>query len=235
MRLLVFAFLLAALAGYDPARAQATTPEPRLVVKDVWLLKGGFPPKREPDGNTVIFRAPEGLIVLDTGRHSGHQEAIVPIEASQRMIIGGRVLDVRLAPDAATAGDVWLYDPKARVAAVGDLVTLPAPFLDTACPAGWRRALGEIWATPFQIALPGHGPPLTRASFAAWRSAFDALMDCSASAKPKEACAAAWVEGVRPLLDSGQLALDRATGMTQDYVGLLRANGGKSPFCQAAG
>jgi hypothetical protein len=116
---------------------------------------------------------------------------------------------------------------------VGDLVTLPSPFLDTACPAGWRRALGEISATPFQIALPGHGPPMTRASFTAWRGAFDALIDCSTGAKPKEACAAAWVAGVRSLLDPGELALRRATGMTQDYVDMLRAHGGKSPFCKA--
>ncbi len=328
---LLIAAGVAALLGAAAASAQSppdARPEIRLVVKDVWLLRGSFPPRREPDGNTVIFRAPEGLIVFDTGRHPWHQEAIlqfarsapapivaivnshwhldhtggnarllrdypaarviasraiegaltgflpksatetraylasgkadpetaedlrgdlaviedpaalrpdVPIERSQRLVIAGRPLDVRLAPDAATAGDVWLYDPKARVAAVGDLVTLPAPFLDTACPAGWRRALGEIWATPFQIALPGHGPAMTRATFAAWRSAFDALMDCSASSKPKESCAGAWVDGVRPLLDPGKLALDRATGMTEDYIDLLRANGGKSPFCRMAG
>ena len=327
----IAAVLSASLVGAaTSAQSQpdSRAPEIRLVVKDIWLLRGSFPPKREPDGNTVIFRAPEGLIVLDTGRHPWHQEAILqfartlpapivaivnshwhldhtsgnarilrdypaarviasraiesalggfltksaadtraylasgkadpataedlrgdlaviedpaslrpdtPIESSQRMLIAGRALDVRLAPDAATAGDVWLYDRKARVAAVGDLVTLPAPFLDTACPAGWRRALDEIWATPFQIALPGHGPPLSREAFAAWRTAFDALMDCSASPKPKETCAAAWVEGVRPLLDPGKLALDRATGMTEDYVELLRANGGKSPFCRTAG
>jgi len=315
-------------AGASAQSPPDSRPEIRLVVKDVWLLRGSFPPKREPDGNTVIFRAPEGLIVFDTGRHAWHQDAIlqfartapapivaiinshwhldhtsgnarllrdypsarviasraiegaltgflprsaaetraylasgkadpataedlrgdlaviedsaplrpdVPIETSQRMVVAGRTLDVRLAPDAATAGDVWVYDPKARIAAVGDLVTLPAPFLDTACPAGWRRALGEIWATPFQIALPGHGPAMTRATFAAWRNAFDALMACSASDRPKEACAAAWVDGVRPLLDPGKLALDRATGMTEDYIDLLRANGGKSPDCRLTG
>jgi len=26
----------------------------------------------------------------------------------------------------------------------GDLVTLPVPFLDTACPNGWRKALDTL-------------------------------------------------------------------------------------------
>jgi glyoxylase-like metal-dependent hydrolase (beta-lactamase superfamily II) len=30
-----------------------------------------------PDGNTVIFAAPEGLVVIDTGRHAAHSQAIL--------------------------------------------------------------------------------------------------------------------------------------------------------------
>jgi glyoxylase-like metal-dependent hydrolase (beta-lactamase superfamily II) len=326
--ILVIAAVLAFGPGPARARAPEPPPEPRLVTADIWMLPGEFPPEREPDGNTVVFKAPEGLIVLDTGRHPWHQQAILqlardqgapivaivnshwhldhtsgngrllelyptavviasravegavagffpkstaddraylesgkadpataedlrgdlavmadpqplrptlPIESSQRLKIGGRLLEVRLARDAATAGDVWLYDPKTHVAAVGDLVTLPAPFLDTACPDGWRHALDEIWSTPFTVVVPGHGPLLGRESFNAWRRAFGALIDCSAGAGTKQACAAAWVEANRPLLDPGPLALERARTMTEDYVGMLRANGGKSRFCRTLG
>ena len=45
---------------------------------------------------------------------------------------------------AVTAGDVWLFDPATRVLAAGDLVTLPAPFLDTACPERWKAALDRV-------------------------------------------------------------------------------------------
>jgi glyoxylase-like metal-dependent hydrolase (beta-lactamase superfamily II) len=328
---IVFAItvLAAVQIGFEPARARAQQPPqtPILVTTDTWLLRDTFLPRREPDGATVIFRAPEGLIVLDTGRHRLRQDEILgfargqgvpiiaivnshwhldhtsgngrllkayptalvissravegalagflpksaadsqaylasgqadpataedlrgdlaviadpyplkptfPIESSQRLKIGGRLLEVRLAKDAATAGDVWLYDPKIHVAAVGDLVTLPAPFLDTACPAGWRRALDEIRATPFTVLIPGHGPPLSRSSFETYRKAFGALVDCSAGQGPKEACADAWAEAVGPMLDPGPLAQARAKGMTRDYVDMLRANGGKSRFCEAA-
>ena len=72
---------------------------------------------------------------------------------------------------------------------------------------------------------------MTRVQFAAWRRAFDAMVDCSASARDKGECAAGWVDGVRPLLEPGELALKRARLMTEDYVDLLRANGGKSGYC----
>ncbi len=320
------AFLMAGVFAGFAAAGTPAPPQAQQIAQGIWLISGGFPPKREPDGNTVILSAPKGLIVFDTGRHPWHTQAIeafaqgrhadivaifnshwhldhtsgdialrrthpavrvyasraiegalkgflprsvsddreyltsgqadpvtaedvrgdiaviengaalvpdVPIERSQTMTVAGRRLDVRLARGAATAGDVWIYDARSRTAVVGDLVTLPAPFLDTACPAGWRKALGEVWATPFRTALPGHGSPLTRVQFAAYRHAFETLIDCAAAKTDKQACASTWVDGVRPLLDSGDLARQRAQGMTEDYVDLLRMNGGKSPFCDA--
>jgi hypothetical protein len=117
------------------------------------------------------------------------------------------------------------------VAAVGDLVTLPAPFLDTACVQGWKTALDRIWATPFRLAVPGHGPVLTRAQFGAYRTAFTALTDCSASTGGKTACAGTWMAVVRDL-DPGDPVVPYAQAMTEDYVDMLRANGGDSAFCK---
>ena len=324
--LAAMAAMLSSSARADPLAATTIQAPAQRLAGDVWLLPGGFPPKREPDGNTVIFKSPKGLIVLDTGRHPWHWRAIldfardrkarivaivnshwhldhtsgngelkraypgarvyasnavegalktflpeslaetrtyletsqvdpetaedlrgdiavieapaalkpdVVIDRSRRISMGGRRLEAHLARYAATAGDVWLYDPKTRIAAVGDLVTLPAPFLDTACPAGWRKALGDIWATPFQTAIPGHGPALTRADFARYRAAFEALVDCARGPRSGSGCAADWIAGVRPLLEPGDLALKRAVGMTESYVELLRMNAGASPFCEA--
>lgn len=41
------------------------------------LIPGGFEPGSQPDGNTVVFDAPDGLVVLDTGRHPAHSQKIL--------------------------------------------------------------------------------------------------------------------------------------------------------------
>jgi len=43
----------------------------------VTLIEGAFPTDRQPDGNTIIFEDARGLIVVDTGRHKAHQQAIL--------------------------------------------------------------------------------------------------------------------------------------------------------------
>ena len=47
------------------------------VVPGIHLIRGRFVPGSQPDGNTIVLRAPEGLIVVDTGRHAAHTESIV--------------------------------------------------------------------------------------------------------------------------------------------------------------
>lgn len=299
-------------------------PRPQSVAHGVWLVPGSFLPKRQPDGNTVIFEAPQGLIVMDTGRHTWQRRAIldfakddgapivaivnshwhldhvsgnpdiraaypglkvyasaaikdaltgflpksaadaqsyldsgqappetaqdirgdiatmkngqalvpdVVIDKSEWRVIGGKRLRVNYAPNAATDGDVWVYDPATRTAAVGDLVTLPAPFLDTACSKGWSDALNAIEKTPFKITIPGHGAPMSRAQFATYHVAFDALLVCSASTRDAKDCAADWAKSVEPLVAPG--TSDRATSMTAYYVkDVLRAHGGNSAYCK---
>ena len=55
----------------DPA---AATDE---IAAGVYLVPGKFVPGRQPDGNSVIFRAPEGAVVVDTGRHREHTQAVL--------------------------------------------------------------------------------------------------------------------------------------------------------------
>ncbi len=325
-------------APAQPLTAAAPTPAeplgdivvapPRQVAPDVWLISGDLRPRREPDGNTVVFVAPGGLIVVDTGRHLAHRLAIeafarrrhadiiaivnshwhldhvsgnpylrsayprakvyasraidealtgflaegaaenrkalqsdalppetkedirgdlatvtngaalrpdVAIDASRAVRLGGRKLALNLARNAATAGDVWVYDPTSGVAAVGDLVTLPSPFLDTACPQGWEAALARIWETPFRLAVPGHGAPMTRDQFAIWRASFTALIDCSASSRDKTACAADWVAATASLRGSTPREHALAQEMTEYYVAeVLRRTKGKSAHCERA-
>lgn len=156
----------------------------------------------------------------------------VVIDRSRDVRFGPLSLRLNLAPDAATAGDVWVWDAKAKVLAAGDLVTLPAPFLDTACPAGWRAALAALSATPFETLVPGHGEPMTRAQFETYRMAFDALIDCAATDRPGADCAKAWTEAITPLIAPAQAPVAR--GMSGYYVAnVLRAHGGQSAACKA--
>lgn len=41
------------------------------------LVPGTFEPGRQPDGNSIFLEAPEGLILVDTGRHPAHREKLL--------------------------------------------------------------------------------------------------------------------------------------------------------------
>ena len=304
---------------------EPTPPAPQLLAKDIWLIPGAILDNRQPDGNTVVFRGAAGLVVLDTGRHRWHRQAIldlarseaVPIVAivnshwhldhvsgnpdlkraypaakvyasdaidgalagflrdsavgareylksaglppevaedirndlvttenassirpdivvkqSGALTLAGRPMDARLSVNGPTAGDLWIYDPATRIAAVGDLVTLPVPFLDTACVSGWKAALAEVWMTPFEMLIPGHGRPMTRIEFDQYRTAFDAFIACASSSRDPAECAAAWVQDADSLLLVNGMNGKRAAAMAAYYVGdVLRPNGGNSESC----
>lgn len=290
------------------------------------MIPGGILGNHEPDGNSVVFDAPQGLIVVDTGRHLWHREAIlslartqkkpiiaivnshwhldhvsgnpalraaypglqvyasnaidgalsgflassvrqapsylndprisdelredirgdvstiqngaalkpdVVITASRLITLGGRALNINLEQNAATSGDLWVYDDTTRIAALGDLVTLPAPFLDTACPDGWKIALAKVAATPFETAIPGHGDPMTHSQFLLYQRAFEIFIDCSTSAAAKEACATRWTTLIQPLIGRDSPDEQRVQRTAEYYAGMLRANGGRSKYCES--
>ena len=260
------------------------------------LVPGSVPLDfRGPDGNSIFLDAPDGLILVDTGRHPAHAEKLLayarergkliaaiinthwhldhttgnldirqaypaahvygttaiegaltgflgnnraqadkmladpkvpadqkaqmlrgryrvehpdtltptlPVSKSAIMTIAGRMLDVRVSPFAATEADLWLYVPDERLAIVGDLVVDIVPFMDTACPDGWKKALEAVAATPFVTVIPGHGAPMNRTQFLQWKLAFDKFVDCGRSTRPKEECVAGWKRDAAPFIDT---------------------------------
>jgi glyoxylase-like metal-dependent hydrolase (beta-lactamase superfamily II) len=262
------------------------------IASGIDLIPGAFVPNEQPDGNSVIFRAPEGLVVMDTGRHVEHtqkildyakaadlpirdvinshwhldhvsgnprvraaypamqvyasaaieeamsgflanyrkqlEEAIahskdeaqikswraeistidaghalypdVIVTKTAKQRIAGRDFVLHFESHAATAGDVWLFDPASRVLAAGDLVTLPVPFLDTACPARWETALAHIAQTDFRTLIPGHGAPMQRTGFETYRRSYGHLVACASSTRDKGACVDGWLADAKPLL-----------------------------------
>ncbi|MES2444396.1 MAG: MBL fold metallo-hydrolase [Pseudomonadota bacterium] len=313
------ALWFAALMLAAPAQAQPKAPQ-RLDDHTV-LVPGGVQPGRQPDGNSVLIEGPEGIVVIDTGRHAAHADAILAAAADKPIVgivnshwhldhvsgnlrlkaafpgarvyasdaidaaltgflakgaedgraaiasgtlppglaedvrgdiatvaegtrlrpdtviahslvmqLAGRTLAVGLAPHAATAGDVWIYDVSSRRVIAGDLVTLPAPFLDTACPEGWEAALDRIGALDFTSLVPGHGPVMTRADFTAWHLAFTSFLDCANGERPMETCAGGWMNAARRWLSE-----DEAGGFADmaGYYGALIRGGQLARNCPA--
>lgn len=293
------------------AAIPAVSAAPVEIVPGVRLLRGAFVPGSQPDGNTVIVDAPDGLVVVDTGRHAAHTRGIldyakaagrpvvavvnthwhldhisgnaavraanpgarvyasgaleealggflaryrtqlermlettpeeaqrasfeaeiaridsgaklapdVVIAAAGARSIGGRAFRVGLETDAVTAGDVWLLDEERGVLIAGDLVTLPAPLLDTACPARWKASLDGLAALEFDLLVPGHGAALTKAQFEAYRLAFGALLACAGGETSTEACIDGWMAATATLTDADPVF---ARSLMAYYVDLLR-------------
>ena len=153
-----------------------------------------------------------------------------PIAQSGVVDIAGRQLDLRVAPFAATEADLWIYDAATRTVIAGDLVVAEVPFFDSGCPEGWRAALGEIAATPFERLLPGHGEPMTRDAFTRWRAAFDALLDCAASSAEVATCVSGWRTGAAAFIPAGDEArIDEYT--TYYLTEILRSPAAHERFC----
>lgn len=157
----------------------------------------------------------------------------VSVEAPRTLTIGGRRIDVHTAK-AASSGDLWLYDPHERLLIAGDLVTLPAPFLDTACPEAWRAEFKAMLATPFVQLIPGHGRIMSRSDVEAYRDAFGALLDCAAGSATPAVCAAAWAVSATPLLDASSGNTAQAETYARYYVeNVLRNLQSRQSWCRA--
>lgn len=140
-----------------------------------------------------------GRFVID---HPEWLRPTKPVSQSGDVVIAGRSLELHVAPFAATEADLWIYDPHTRDAYVGDLVVALVPFLDTACPAGWAKALDAIAATPWTRLVPGHGEPMTRDDFTRWQTAYRTLLACAASTATDDACIAGWLHDAAPFVDA---------------------------------
>lgn len=202
------------------------------------LAPGGFLARtfaaareRPPDPKVSATRREETDLFIATMDASDSLRPDVAVTEPARLDLAGRSLSVRVATDAVTDADLWLYDEATRVAVIGDLVTLPAPFFETACPRRWEAALDEVWATPFTLAVPGHGPPLDRNAFDTYRRAFAAFRACVGSERAAADCASGWARDVGALLDSDG-DRSQAADYAAYYVGFLRKSGGASPDCR---
>ena len=154
------------------------------------------------------------IALIDSG------DALMPdviIDKSGKRDIAGRKLEIGFEKDSVTAGDVWIFDPKTRVLITGDLITLPVPLLDTACPQNWRASLDRLSKLNFDVVIPGHGAPMHRADFETYRAAYTHFVSCTDA---KEKCIDGWLSDAAPLLEKEDPKFVR---MLLDYYAGLRA------------
>jgi glyoxylase-like metal-dependent hydrolase (beta-lactamase superfamily II) len=220
-------------AVHRSARVYTTSAVDRALAPGGFLARSHATARAEaPDPKARPTRQEEAAIFLATMQTPDTLRPDVAIVASGPQRLAGRALSVRVADDAVTDADLWIYDEATHVAVIGDLVTLPAPFFETACPARWQEALDAVWATPFTLAVPGHGAPMTRQAFDTYRHAFSAFRACVGGSRTPADCAAEWTRDVGSLL-GGEGDRKQAAGYAADYVEFLRTNGGASPDCRA--
>lgn len=259
------------------------------IAPDVWLLRGGFEAGRQPDGNSILLRGREGWVLIDSGRHAEHTEALLKLTDGQLKAVinthwhldhlGGNALlrkrvpgvqiyasaavdtalqgwltrsreqmlaamkdenlpaatrsmmqidldllsdPQALAPDhriresgsltlagrklrigvesAVSGGDLWILDEATGTLMAGDLVTLPVPFMDTACADTWGPALERLDMLPFARVVPGHGPVLSRIDLQRYRQAWETLQGCAASSADPRSCSMAWLDTLPGLI-----------------------------------
>ncbi len=120
-------------------------------------------------------------------------------EAPHDLALAGRA--VRMGVErGVSGGDLWVLDRASGTLVIGDFVTLPVPFFDTACAESWREALARLGELPYSRVVPGHGPVMEADAFHRYVRAFGRLVDCSAGQDPVAACAARWAEDLGPPL-----------------------------------
>ncbi len=176
-----------------PAAAMALAP-------DGWLDR-----YRRQLAEAIVTAPPEQAatmrIDLDLLNQAGALRPDHEIATASTLDLAGRRVQVGVEA-AVSGGDLWVLDTATGTLAAGDLVTLPVPFFDTACPPAWRAALARLSAQPFTRLVPGHGPVMSRADFERWRDGFGALLDCADQGLHPAACAAVWQARAEPWLDA---------------------------------
>ncbi len=125
----MFAALI--LAAALQAGAVEAAPAPVELAPGVHLISGAILPNRGPDGNTVIFDAREGLIVVDTGRHVWHSDAILSFARERQRPIAA-IFNTHWHLDHSSGnGRIKTVFPNARVYATNaiDRALSPEGFL----------------------------------------------------------------------------------------------------------
>ena len=137
-----------------------------VIAPDVELIPGTFVAGTQPDGNTVVFKGADGLIVFDTGRHPAHTQQIIDFATAAKLPIvaivnshwhldhvGGNVMLRTAYPDVHVYASAAIED-----AMHGFLANYRAQLEDAIKQAGDDTAKQAPWRA--ELALIDAGPAL---------------------------------------------------------------------------
>lgn len=138
--------LTALVAAFAAASCGASAHKPPSAYH---LVPGAVPLDRGPDGNSVILDAPDGLIVVDTGRHPEHAQAVIDYaEAKGRPIAA--IVNTHWHLDHTTGNwDIRQRYPQVKVYATGALDGALATYLKQSASQA-EQALADAKTTAAQ-------------------------------------------------------------------------------------
>jgi glyoxylase-like metal-dependent hydrolase (beta-lactamase superfamily II) len=79
--------------------------------------------------------------------------------------LGGRRVELRHIAPGNTKGDMFLWLPKEKILATGDIVVRPTPYGFFSYPQSWASVLRELKTFPAKYIVPGHGDIMTDTSY----------------------------------------------------------------------
>ena len=124
--------LLVLIALLLQAPMPTVPPEaPIEIAPNTFLVRATPMPGRGPDGNIVIIDAPDGLIVVDTGRHASYSDAILAFATGRKRPIAAIINTHWHLDHASGNGRLKAAHPQARLYTTTaiDKVLAPGGFL----------------------------------------------------------------------------------------------------------
>ena len=143
----------------------------------------------EHTGNNSNFIA-DGVHILahenvkqNLGASKAGGDALKTYEREFTVRLGGIEARLMHFGNAHTNGDTVVYFPNLKVVAIGDLFgAIPNPdFSAGGSLLGWGPVLAEVLKLDFDVAVPGAGPPVTKADVVAFKNKIDSLISRATS------------------------------------------------------
>ena len=90
-----------------------------------------------------------------------YQPPTITFEKEMDINLGSREVRVLFFGRGNTAGDAFIYLPKEKIMATGDLVVHPVPYTFDGYPTEWVETLRKMTELDATTIVPGHGEILT--------------------------------------------------------------------------
>ncbi len=144
---------------------------------------------QDHSGNTASFLAAGAEVIANVGEKAELRTYTSPAGSpappsityvdNYTVNLGGTTAELHNYGPAHTGGDTVVYFPDLRVVAGGDAIVNGAPNCDFAnggSVVNWPKFVGEVLKLDFDLLVPGHGEPMTKADVQAYKEKWDKLV-----------------------------------------------------------